>query len=52
MLGKATKHLPASNGIGMQKVFYKYKTDKDGYVTEIEMIYPDKSKNVSYKFEY
>lgn len=51
-LGKATKHLPASIGIGMDKITYNYKTDEDGYVTEIIMIYPDNFKIISYKFDY
>jgi len=52
LLGKATKHLPESFGQGEQKVSYQYKTDKDGFVTEIKMIYPNNSKTVFYKFTY
>ena len=52
LLGKATKHLPATIGQGEQKVTYQYKTDKDGFVTEIVMIYPNNSKTVFYRFTY
>lgn len=52
LLGKATQHLPASVGQGEQKISYQYKTDKDGFVTEIAMIYPDNGKTVFYRFAY
>ena len=52
LLGKATQHLPESVGQGEQKVSYQYKTDKDGFVTEIAMIYPNNSKTVFYRFTY
>ena len=52
LLGKATKHLPATVKQGEQKISYQYKTDKDGFVTEIAMIYPDNSNTVFYKFAY
>lgn len=52
LLGKATQHLPESVGQGEQKVSYQYKTDKDGFVTEITMIYPNNSKTVFYRFTY
>ena len=52
LLGKATQHLPESVGQGEQKVSYQYKTDKDGFVTEITMIYPNNSKTVFYRFSY
>src|SRR5690554_5041688 len=52
LLGKPTKHLPESVGQGEQKVSYQYKTDKDGFVTEITMIYPNNSKTVFYRFSY
>jgi hypothetical protein len=51
-LGKPTKHLPASIGEGEQKISYQYKTDRDGYVTEIAMIYPNNGKTVFYRFAY
>lgn len=52
LLGKATQHLPASVGQGEQKISYQYKIDKDGFVTEIAMIYPDNGKTVFYRFAY
>ena len=52
LLGKATKHLPASIGQGEEKIFYNYKIDEDGFVTEIAMIYPNNSKTVFYRFAY
>jgi hypothetical protein len=51
-LGKATKHLPASIGQGEQKISYQYKTDNEGFVIEIAMIYPNNSKTVFYRFAY
>lgn len=52
LLGKATKHLPASIGQGEEKISYNYKIDEDGFVTEITMIYPNNSKTVFYRFSY
>lgn len=52
LLGKATKHLPASIGQGGWEISYQYKIDKDGFVTEIAMIYPNNSKTVFYRFAY
>ena len=52
LLGKATQHLPESVGQGVQKISFQYKTDKDGFVTEITMIYPNNSKTVFYRFSY
>ena len=52
LLGKATQHLTASVGQGEQKISYQYKIDKDGFVTEIAMIYPDNGKTVFYRFAY
>lgn len=52
LLGKATQHLPESVGQGVQKISFQYKTDKDGFVTEITMIYPNNSKTVFYRFTY
>lgn len=52
LLGKATKHLPASVGQGGWEISYQYKIDKDGFVTEIAMIYPNNSKTVFYRFAY
>jgi hypothetical protein len=52
LLGKATKHLPASIGQGEEKISYNYKIDEDGFVTEITMIYPNNSKTVFYRFAY
>lgn len=52
LLGKATQHLPAFIGLGEQKISYQYKIDKDGFVTEIAMIYPDNGKTVFYRFAY
>ena len=51
-LGKATKHLPATIGQGELKVSYQYRTDEDGYVTEMTMIYPNNDKTISYRFTY
>ncbi|WP_129595322.1 DUF4595 domain-containing protein [Seramator thermalis] len=51
-LGKATKHLPASIGQGEQKISYQYKTDNEGFVIEIAMIYPNNGKTVFYRFAY
>ena len=52
LLGKATRHLPASIGQGEEKISYNYKIDEDGFVTEITMIYPNNSKTVFYRFSY
>lgn len=52
LIGKPTKHLPESMGQGEVKITYQYKTDKDGFVTEIVIIYPDNSKTVYYRFTY
>jgi hypothetical protein len=52
LLGKATRHLPASIGQGEEKISYNYKIDEDGFVTEIAIIYPNNSKTVFYRFAY
>ncbi len=52
LLGRATRHLPASIRQGEEKISYNYKIDEDGFVTEITMIYPNNSKTVFYRFAY
>ena len=52
LLGRATRHLPASIRQGEEKISYNYKIDEGGFVTEIKMIYPNNSKTVFYRFAY
>lgn len=53
LLGKPSKNLPLSFASeGETYISYEYKTDNDGYINEMRMIYPDNSKTVSYTFVY
>lgn len=52
LLGKVTKHLPQSIKQGEEKIFYQYKTDKDGYVTQIDMTYSSNSCIVIYGYTF
>lgn len=52
LLGKPTQHLPESVAEGEWKANFQYKMDKDGFIDEFTMIFPNNIKSISYRFTY